>query len=265
MESSWNLNRIQNPVFKYPRTIDEYSLSSAVETSGFSCSSSCSSLSLNPMTVGKLKMDELQAFPPWILDSLVNVWKALWSSRVLSAIIIRDLSYECWLKKINVTFHSFFFFSFIKENGNWLPPEVERKSWMWYRHRKMMVSSWWITLRIERRGKAGQGPPSANVARMQQNLWKRASTVCTSGPFQFLLYEREDVICSCFGNLCSCPLTGIVSQSHWVILSDTQKGMDILYVLFPTSQPCMDVSHAPGHLTWHWMPMYRQLCQPQNA
>lgn len=108
VKSSWNPNWIQNPVFKYPRTNEEFFLSSDLETPGFFYSFSCSSPSLNPLTVGNPKMNKLQAFHPWIPDSFVNVWKALWSSRLLSAIIIRDHSYACWLKKIIITFHSFF-------------------------------------------------------------------------------------------------------------------------------------------------------------
>lgn len=148
VKSSWNPNWIHNPMSKYPRTNEEFILSSELETPGFFCSCSCSSPSLNPLTVGNLKMNKLQAFHPWIPDSLVNVWKALWSSRLLSAIIIRDHSYACWLKKIIITFHSFF--PFIEDSGNWLPSEVARKSWVWCRHGNRMEKSKWITLRMER-------------------------------------------------------------------------------------------------------------------
>lgn len=218
MESSWPPDWMQNPVQK---SQDYQRLSSA-----FSCRNLWLLLvqlqqpSLNPMTAGNLKMDELLAFPPWFLDSLVNVWKALWSSRVLSAIIIRDLSYECWLKKIIVAFlpftpffNSFFFFNILfKENSNWLPrEEVERKSWMCYWHRRCWCSPNGEHLRMEKSGKTGLGLPSANVPRMNKIYGTGLLLFAHSRSFQFLFHEREGMIWSCFGNWFSCPLAGIVS------------------------------------------------------
>lgn len=54
---------IQNSLFKDPRTSEESPLSLAIEISDF-CSCSCSSPSLNLLTVQKLEINELQVFPP---------------------------------------------------------------------------------------------------------------------------------------------------------------------------------------------------------
>lgn len=188
-------------------------------------------------------MDELQDFPPWILDSLVNVWKALWSSRVLSAIIIRDFSYECWLKKITVTFHSFFFFLLLNSLETGFPQKQNG------RIRCADTERWWCspdvsTLRMERKGKTGQGPPSASVAHNQ---------IYGAGlpPGHFSSYRKEKKLFAHILAICSASLLQVFWSKVTELSSDTQKVMDVLYVSIPTSQPCTDAFHAPGHLTWH--------------
>lgn len=94
------------------------------------------------------------------------------------------------------------------------------------------------------------GPPSVNVTRMQQNLWNRDFTVCTSGQFQFLIYKREEIICQCFGNQVP-ELPGYPRRSWMFYLSCSL-----------TANPAwMDVSYAPGHFTGHRLLLCRQLYQ----
>lgn len=195
-------------------------------------------------------MDELLAFPPWFLDSLVNVWKALWSSRVLSAIIIRDLSYECWLKKIIVSFLPFIalFNSFptflLKRTVTGFP-----KKWRGAAGCVTDTGDYGVVLMEDMKNgeKKWKNRMGASICQCPKDVTElmEQDFYCLHIPGHFSSsYMKDKEWFGCVLVIGSAALSQALC--HWGVLSDTGQPMDVLDVLFPVRQPCMDVFQTPA-------------------
>lgn len=92
----------------------------------------------------------------------------------------------------------------------------------------------------EKNGKTGLGLPSANVTElMEQDLY----CLHILGHFSFS-YMKEKEWFGCV--LAIGSVAFLQALCHWGVLSDIGQPMDVLDVLLPARQPCMDVFQTPA-------------------